>query len=244
MQKTLNIALCDTNFADRKQMERLLERESDKRLNSCVFYMDTYGSKDALLDNPRVYDAYFLDMPDESYSAYDLAKDIQAKGILSPIIFCNSSIDYRQCGDLLPNSVFINKPIVVSELSLILDEIIIQKQEQYIPTVELRNATEVFYLTEKEIVYCENRPKERKILLHLHNGSTREADTNIQNFFTELIPFEVFFMVNKSIIANARYVKKISLLGITMQNGETFRLTYTYTSLKYIREKIDKLYNN
>ena len=239
MQKTLHIALCDTNFADRKQMERLLTRESDKRLNSCVFYMETFGSRDALLDNPRVYDAYFLDMPDESYSAYDLAKDIQAKGILSPIIFCNSTIDYRECGDLLPNSVFLNKPIAVSELSLILDEIIIQKQEQYIPTVELRNATEVFYLTEKEIVYCENKPKERKILIHLPDGSTREAEASIQNFFTELISFEVFFMANKSIIANARYVKKISMFGITLENGESFRLTHTSKSES--QSKINKI---
>ena len=104
MQKTLYIALCDTNFADRKQMERLLNRESDKRLNSCVFYMDTYGSPDALLGNPRVYDAYFLDIPSEEYSAYDLAKDIQAKGILSPIIFCNSAINsdtVKICHDMI-----------------------------------------------------------------------------------------------------------------------------------------------
>ena len=239
MQKTLYIALCDTNFADRKQMERLLTRESDKRLNSCVFYMDTFGSRDALLDNPRVYDAYFLDMPDKSYSAYDLAKEIQAKGILSPIIFCNSTMDYRDCGNLLPNSVFINKPIIVSELSLILDEIIIQKQEQYIPTVELRNATEVFYLTEKEIVYCENKPKEHKIVLHLQDGSSKKADANIENFFTELIPFEAFFMVNKSIIVNARYVKKANFFHIIMQNGESFRLAHSYASLKEIKEKID-----
>ena len=239
MQKTLYIALCDTNFADRKQMERLLTRESDKRLNSCVFYMDTFGSRDALLDNPRVYDAYFLDMPDETYSAYDLAKDIQAKGILSPIVFCNSTMDYRDCGDLLPNSVFINKPIIVSELSLILDELIIQKQEQYIPTVELRNATEFFYLTEKEIVYCENKPKENKIVLHLQDGSSKKADANIENFFTELIPFEAFFMVNKSIIVNARYVKKANFFHIIMQNGESFRLAHSYASLKEIKEKID-----
>lgn len=241
MQKTLHIALCDTNFADRKQMERLLTRESDKRLNSCVFYMDTYGSRDAILDNPRVYDAYFLDMPDPEYSAYDLAKDIQAKGILSPIIFCNSTMDYRQCGELLPNSVFINKPIVVAELSLILDELIIQKQEQYIPTVELRNATDVFYLMEKEIVYCENLPKERQLLIHLHDGSTRKADAIIQNFFTELIPFETFFIANKNVIVNARYVKKLSLFSVILENDESFRLSYT--SKKEVREKMDKIRN-
>ena len=244
MQKTLYIALCDTNFADRKQMERLLTRESDKRLNSCVFYMDTFGSRDALLDNPRVYDAYFLDMPDKSYSAYDLAKEIQAKGILSPIIFCNSTMDYRDCGNLLPNSVFINKPIIVSELSLILDEIIIQKQEQSIPTVELRNATEVFYLTEKEIVYCESPRGGRQLLLHLLDGSITEADGILLNFLTELVPFETFFMANKSTIINARYVKKADFFHIIMQNGESFRLAHSYTSLKEIRDKIEKIKSN
>ena len=230
MQKTLNIALCDTNFADRKQMERLLERESDKRLNSCVFYMDTYGSKDALLDNPRVYDAYFLDMPDEEYSAYDLAKDIQAKGILSPIIFCNSTMDYKSCGPLLPNSVFINKPIIVAELSLILDEIIIQKQEQYIPTVEIRNASEVLYLTEKEIIYCENKHNSRKITIHLADGSTAETENFLTNFYTELIPFGTFFIANKNVIINARYVEKAGIFKVTLQDGSRFRLTVASAS--------------
>lgn len=239
MQKTLYIALCDTNFADRKQMERLLERESDKRLNSCVFYMDTYGSKDALLDNPRVYDAYFLDMPNEDYSAYELAKDIQAKGILSPIIFCNSTMDYKNCGELLPNSVFINKPISVAELSLILDEIIIQKQEQYIPTVELRNATEVLYLTEKEIVYCENRQNSRRITIHLADGSTTETENFITNFYTELIPFGTFFIANKNTIINARYVQKASMFKVILQDGTTFRRsTASVSEIKKLQENI------
>ena len=44
------IAVCDDNMADRKQMERLLGRESDIRLNDTgVLYIDSYGSEDALL---------------------------------------------------------------------------------------------------------------------------------------------------------------------------------------------------
>lgn len=227
MQQTLHIALCDTNFADRKQMERLLTRESDKRLSTCVFYMETFGSRDALLDNPRVYDAYFLDLADTSYSAYDLAKEIQAKGILSPIIFCSSTINYRECGDLLPNSVFLDKPIQVKELSLILDEIIIQKREQYIPTVELRNATEVFYLTEKEIVYCEEKTKARKLLIHTSDGGIKEAEGSILNLYTELIPMDHFFVANKNVLANARYVKDLTLLHVILDDGTSLRLTHT-----------------
>lgn len=236
MQKTLAIALCDTNFADRKQMERLLERESDKRLDSCVFYMDTYGNKDALLDNPRVYDAYFLDMPDESYSAYDLAKDIRLHDIYSPIVFCNSTMDYRCCGKELPNTLFINKPILVADLSNILDQLILQKDENYVPTVEVRNASEVHYLTEKEIVYCQNRGHSRMIKLHLQDGAILETENYIDNFLTELQPLGAFFMANHNTIINARYVQKIGLFHVTLKSGELIR--FTELNKKEIKKKI------
>lgn len=224
MQKTLAIALCDTNFADRKQMERLLERESDKRLDSCVFYMDTYGNKEALLGNPRIYDAYFLDMPDKTYSAYDLAKDIRLNDISSPIIFCNSTIDYHSCGAELPNSFFINKPILAARLSTILDEIIQQKTENYVPTVEIRDITQVRYLTEREIVYCQNQGYSRIISIHLQDGTVIETENYINNFLTELTPLGEFFFANKNTIINARYVDKIGHFNITLKSGEGFKL--------------------
>lgn len=227
MQKTLAIALCDTNFADRKQMERLLERESDKRLDSCVFYMDTYGNKEALLSNPRTYDAYFLDMPDTNYSAYDLAKDIRSKDIISPIVFCSSTMDYRAFGNKLSNCFFMNKPILVADLSSILDELIQQKEENYIPTVEVRYMNKVHYLTEKEIVYCESQGHSRIMSIHLQDGTIIEAENFINNFITELAPLGEFFIANKNIILNARYVSSVSMFHVILQSGETFKLKGT-----------------
>lgn len=227
MQKTLAIALCDTNFADRKQMERLLERESDKRLDSCVFYMDTYGNKDALLSNPRTYDAYFLDIPEEIYSAYDLAKDIRLKDIVSPIIFCNSTMDYRTLGRELPNSFFLNKPILVAELSSILDEVIQQKTENYVPTVEVRDMSEVYYLTEKEIVYCENQGHSRTITIHLQDGAVIKTENYLDNFLTELLPLGEFFLSNKNTIINARYVTDIGMFHVLLKDGKKFKLRGT-----------------
>lgn len=238
MQTTLNIALCDTNFADRKQMERLLERESDKRLHSCVFYMETFGSTDALLANPRVYDAYFLDIPDEKYSAYHFACDIRKKGIHSPIIFCVSLMDYHNCGDLLPNSVFLKKPILTGELSLVLDELLLQKKEQYIPTVELRNSTDVFYLTEEEILYCEGHRNSRRSTIHLADGTTREADCFIENLYHDLLSFDTFFSANSRTIVNSRYVNQTTFFHVTLHNGKSIRLTSDGAKeLKALRKK-------
>ena len=49
----MHIAICDDNVADRKQLERLLKRESDKRASSTgIIYADSFGNASALLANP------------------------------------------------------------------------------------------------------------------------------------------------------------------------------------------------
>ena len=60
----MHLAICDDHMADRKQMERLLGRESDRRLNTTgVLYVDSFGSKESILTTPMIYDAIFMDMP-------------------------------------------------------------------------------------------------------------------------------------------------------------------------------------
>ena len=55
----MHIAVCDDNVADRKQLERLLKRESDKRAASTgIIYTDSFGNSTALLSNPMQYDAF------------------------------------------------------------------------------------------------------------------------------------------------------------------------------------------
>lgn len=226
MAKSLSVALFDTNFGDRKQMERLLERESDKRTDSCPIYTTTFGNKDTLLNTQRIYDAYFLDIPDEQYSAYDLAKDLRLKNIASPIIFCTSSMDYRTCGRELSNTFFMDKPILVADLNSMVEELIHQKVENYVPTIEIRGITQTSYLTEREIVYCENKKHTRNITIHLQDGTSMFTENDIDNLLSELEPLGQFFMANNQIIVNARYVEKTTFFKVYMQNGKSFRRNY------------------
>ena len=62
----MHLAICDDHMADRKQMERLLGRESDRRLNTTgVLYVDSFGSKESILVTPMIYDAIFMDMTED-----------------------------------------------------------------------------------------------------------------------------------------------------------------------------------
>lgn len=217
------IALADSSVGDRKQMERLLERESDKRISTTgVIYIETFGSQEALLNSPTVYDAYFLDVTDKGNNSYDIATAIRKKGILSPIVYCISTIDYHNCGEMLPNSVFINKPIKVAELSLVLDQILQQKKENLIPTIEFRDQHESFYLEERDIVYMKG--EDYSITIVMSDGKVKTANGFIDNVWTELTNFKTFVPINNKTIVNARYVKEITSTSIIMTDGTRIKL--------------------
>lgn len=226
MAKSLSIALFDTNFGERKQMERLLDRESDRRGETCSIYTTTFGNKDTLLNTQRIYDAYFLDIPDDSYSAYDLAKDLRLKDIASPIIFLCSSMNYRECGRELSNTFFMDKPVLVADLTAMTEELLQQKAENYVPSIEIREITKTHYLTEREIVYCENSKRTRNITIHLQDGSTMFTENDIDNFLSELEPLGQFFMANNHVIVNARYVDKTTFFRVYLKSGKSFKRSY------------------
>lgn len=94
----MHIAVCDDNVADRKQLERLLKRESDKRAASTgIIYTDSFGNSTALLSNPMQYDAFYIDMClTEGTTGTDVVNALTAQGVNAPIILCCSKINYRE----------------------------------------------------------------------------------------------------------------------------------------------------
>ncbi len=237
MDTSLHIALCDSDPGDRRQMERLLGRESDKRIGTTGgFYIDTFGGVEAIVNSPILYDAYFLDSTDPVCDSYGIAKAVRDKGILSPIVYCISTIDYRQSGDMLPNCVFMNKPIKVAELSLVLDEIITQKKENYIPTIELRNQYETFYLEAKNILYFVGNGY--TVDVHMTDGSIRQATAFMDSLWRDLYSFPTFQLVSPTVIVNTSYIAGIGLTSLTMRDSSRHSVKAKYRGL--IKAKYDK----
>ena len=93
----MHIAICDDNIADRKQLERLLDRESDRRKDtSGVFFCDSYGNSEHLSRNPMPYELFFLDMTSEEPDGLSFAIELRRLGVTAPIALCSSSINYRE----------------------------------------------------------------------------------------------------------------------------------------------------
>ena len=237
MDTSLHIALCDSDPGDRKQMERLLGRESDKRLHTTGgFYVDTFGSAGSLIAAPMVYDVYFLDAIDEVCDSYEIAKALREKGILSPIVYCISKIDYHNSGELLPNSVFMNKPIKVAELALVLDEIIAQKKDNYIPTIELRSNYETFYVEGRNVLYFVGDGY--SVDVHMKDGTIKTATAFMSSLWSDLYSFPDFQIISKTTIVNTRYAAKVGLFSVTMLDSTKHSITHRFK--KRLRYKVAK----
>ena len=220
----MHIAICDDNIADRKQTERLLSRESDRRAKSdSVLYVDSFGKQESVLAAPMIYDMFFIDMINaEPSTASDIVKALLAAGVTSPIVMLNSAIDYRKDDYLVSSEqvYFLDKPIKAAELTDIIT-MGFQKKNQKIPTIELRTDTDVFYVQEQDIMYALYSSKQYTDVF-LQDGRKIHLLMNIENFYAHLEHFASFFPANKRTIIQKKYVKKVSLLHVHLLNGKKF----------------------
>ena len=225
----MHIAICDDNVADRKQLERLLGREEDKRkAYSGVFYTDSYGNSDGLFPKRMSYDLFFIDIVNEEKNGLELAINLCKNGVQSPIVLCSSKIFYESLaldlGYVPGNLLFINKPILKADLSLVLDQAVnIEANKE--PTIELRHKDGTNYVHEDDILYAKST--DRYVEVTLKNGNKIEIMDNLYNFYKNISCYSHFACISNTILINIIYVKSHTLLKITMNDGSVFNANFT-----------------
>ena len=199
----MHIAVCDDNVADRKQLERLLKRESDKRAASTgIIYTDSFGNSTALLSNTDVVNA------------------LTAQGVNAPIILCCSKINYRE--QTYPeNVIFLDKPIKVAELAQSIDHAL-EIMAKAVPLIELREDEDTIYVTEPDILYAEEEG--RNVIVTLKDGRTVKVATTAINLFSQIENHPTFFAPTVRAILNGRYMEKLGFRKVIMCDGKKFPL--------------------
>ncbi len=220
----MHVAICDDNVADRRQLERLLKRESDKRsADTGIIYADAFGNTQALLANPMQYDIFYIDMCNtEGLSGSDIVTMLTEKGVHAPIVMCCSKDDYRT-KDFPENVLFLDKPIRTDELSQSLDHALAIKA-QAPNMIELREDKATLYVTEEEIIYAiENG---RHVTVKLTGNREFVANTTAENLFAQIEHLPMFFAPDTKYVVNARYIEKpgIGYNKITMTDGTVFKV--------------------
>ncbi|NLL77159.1 MAG: hypothetical protein GX235_07915 [Clostridiales bacterium] len=242
----LHIAICDDNVGDRKQMERLLQRESDKRTEETgTFYIDSYGSISAIMTTPMIYDAFFIDMTSEKTNGAALALLLRDAGVAAPIILCVSSVDYRKLflgssEKEKHNILFLDKPIKKEELSNVLDHLVALKS-QIVPTIELRGEKITRYVEEDDIVYA--KADGNYIHVYLKDRTSISILSTITNFYSQLAAYTHYAAVSRTSMINVAYLKKVSFTKLMLTDGTVIRTTPSYCAdiKKALRQYTEEL---
>lgn len=230
MNLAMHIAICDDNMGDRKQLERLLNRESDARANDTgIFYIDSYGNAQAVMASPMLYDAFFIDMAVSDEDGTQLANRLLKAGVTAPIVLCVSTVNYREAfadAESYPNIFYLDKPIKKAELSEILSQCITLKSQK-VSTIELRGEKETRYVTEDDIVYA--KLEGNYVLVHLKDSSMIKIVSTLENFYSQLSSFSHYVPLCMKSIVNVTHIQKLSLFSATLTDGTTLRISPVFS---------------
>lgn len=217
----MHIAICDDVIADRKQLERLLSRESDRRIKTTGnLYQDSFGSISALMHAPMIYDLFFIDYHSENKNGMDIALLLRESGVTAPIVLCSGMTDYTLFSDATDNLLHIQKPIQVKALTDIIAKGL-QLQSTSKPPIPIQGESETFYLPEEDFLYA----YAAKPLLYVYAASGKTISTigKLSDLAATLENNDTFLQLNKNTIINLRHVTDIRNGSLTMTNRAKLR---------------------
>lgn len=245
----MHVAVFDDNIADRKQMERLIKKESDKRASSDeTLYMHSFGNVSALFSTLVEYDIFFIDMcKTENQNGSDIAYELIKQGVTVPIVMCCSEINYWEImskdsngseQELPKNLVFIDKPIRTEDLSKCIDHALsIKKASPNL--IELRERENTVYVTEEDILYgIENGAY---VTVTLTDGRKIQAVATAANLFQQIEIYPSFMLPSLKLIINGRYIDKLRLGKVYMTDGACFKMPRAF---KPYAQKLLNIYKN
>jgi DNA-binding LytR/AlgR family response regulator len=238
----VHVAICDDNVADRKHIERLLSRESDKRAGTPnILYIDSYGDKDKFLVNPLMYNIVFMDMCSRTGLVEEIIAKLDEMGYNAPLVLYSSKIDYTQITNLPDYVIHEKKPYIPEPLPELLklgDKNVIGIVE----TIDIHINRVLHEIPKNDVMYAEAGEGATGSKVTLHTGQTILVDEDINTLRFVLEPYEEFAMVNKKSVVNFKLVTAVMLTSLIMQDYKQFSISpLRYKEFKRHKIRIDEL---
>ncbi len=213
----LYIAVCDDNAADRKQIERLLERENSlQKSKGNPLYFDSFGSKDSLMKTPNRYTLFLITASaDSELDGMAIANEIKQAGIDAIIVMMCSP---GQSEDL-KGSGFITKvkPITASDISELVD-LAVSHEFNKVPLLEIRCNDTTFFVKPEEFICAIADKKGFGLTVYLTDDRKYKAADTINQFSLWLAPFREIVRCGNSYI-NRDHIRSLSFFHLTLSNG-------------------------
>lgn len=234
----MHVAICDDNVADRRHLERLLSRESDKRAGTPnILYVDSYGDQEHFLRNPLKYNLIFMDMCSEPGIVEEIIRRLEEMGYHAPLVLYSSKYDYTTIPNLPAYVVHASKPYVPEPLPdfLRLGDANVRGT---VVTIQFHQDASLIHIPKNDIMYA--LPSGEAYRVCLTDGSCARIEEEISMLRQLLTPFHEFRLVQKDCFVNFKYVSSVMPLAIVMQDYREFSISpLQYRELKRLKEELD-----
>lgn len=223
----MHIAVCMDVAADRKQLERLLGRSTDKRLivdDTVPFYIQSYGNKQALLNRPGMYDLFFINIKNDTIDSISLIRELRGLGVTASIVFCPTpdeieahvSDNFSTEDDVL----ILEQPIVAAKLEEVMD-VAVARVKDKMPSIVIRSNNLTLHYQPEDILYIE-MVKDGS-LVHLKDGGLQHTSESVKNIWERIKNFEKIYYFPDYIIANVDFIEKTGFASVTLKDSRKFR---------------------
>jgi|GEM_PF-3999681 len=212
---SIYVAIYDIYPGDRKHLERLLERESDKRkADGNTIYAESFGSVESMLETPMKYTLFIVDAAETEADAanninWEIAAKIREHGCTAPIIL-GYRPEFTLPEDKPEDNIYTySKDITPQQISEYIDKVIATKNDA-VKTYEIRDKNTTYYVEPSDIIYA--KAEGTSIMVYLTGNRRAHVLSTLENFMEPFQKNKAFLASGKTEIFNMDHI-----IGITGQ---------------------------
>lgn len=219
------VAVIAENIADRKHMERMLDRVSDAIMDTAGnLYIESFGDADSIGSVAHKYSMFFLDFQTDMQSMKEIMDKLTECSIpLNKIIICRPQEPTRPFPEFVKGLFTVQKPLRMEQLIETVLNIHQKELRAKVPTLEIRNEEQTSYIPISSIVYAEEEG--HQVHIHLSNGNGIFMLGTIADFAREVAFCGDFVTYKKGFSYNKAFEENKSAGKITLSTGKIFPLS-------------------
>ncbi len=219
------VAVIAENIADRKHMERLLDRVSDAIMDtSGNLYIESFGDAGSIEPVVHRYSMFFLDFQTDMQAMKEIMDKLALCSVpLSKIIICRPEESTARLPQFTEGLLAVQKPLRMEQLIQIVLKIHEAELKAKVPTLEIRNEEQTSYIPISSIVYAEEEG--HQVHIHLTEGNGIFMLGTIADFAREVAFCGDFITYKKGFSYNKAFEENKSAGKITLSTGKIFSLS-------------------
>lgn len=232
----INVAVCDDNEYDIRQIQNELEKYSAKKRIS--FTVNTYSKPEALiyeLEDGKIADIFILDVSMPRKDGFELADEIRKYTSTSVILFLTSHEDMATRGYKSKALRYIIKMHLTRDIEEALDCAVAEISDANENTIMLHKYSDYWRVPYNEIIAV-NRIS-RQLIITTNSYGELTDNRGITEFF-EALNDSRFLFIDRSCFVNIDYISQISGYNLKLTNGQV--LPISRRSLQNVKQSIMK----